>query len=259
MTGGGGRHYERIVAELTAAMAAAEAVRTLKVERDAEVPGRTAAHAADVYWEFTDGDIVYKTLVRAREWEREVDGRTLFAFVAEVRDIPGQAAGVWFTQPVYRQEVLRLAQDAGVVLYEVAQLTEEGAVEPVAADVRIEVDAGWAEAEKARLGRSGETIQVSGSPRAMFIYDEAGSCLDSVDGVIVDHLKAARGGGPGRVEHRFAAPAFLRTEDEAFPLVKLSGISFDVVLVDPNELDGRDMAGRIVAAVMRFYSPVAHR
>ena len=253
MMGAGGRYYERIVAELTAAMAVEESVRTLKVERDAEVPGRTATHAADVYWEFTDGDIVYRTLVQAREWEREVDGRTLFAFVSEIRDLSGQAAGVWFTQPVHRQEVLRLAVEAGVVIYEVGPLGEMAA-EPVAADVRVEVDAEWAAAEKARLGRSGETVQVSGSPRAMFIYDEAGNCLDSVDGVIGDRLRAAK--GPGRVEHRFAAPAFLRTEDEAFPLVRLSGISFDVVLVDPAELDGRDMAERIAAAVKGFYSPV---
>lgn len=252
MTAGDGFH-ERLMGEVLAAIGAAVTVRTVRAEREAAVAGRTGEHVVDMYWEFTDGDIVYRTVLEGRRWDRAATTREVFAFLSLLRDIPGQTAGVWFTQPVYDKDVRHLAAEAGVVLYEL-RLPAAAAPVPVAADVRVEVDAEWARAEKERRGLAGQAVQVRGSPRLLFLYDEEGNCLDSVDGVVTDALR--RGGGPGRVEHRFAAPVFLRTENEEFPLVKLAGVSFTAELADPGALDGAAMVDDILERVLRFFSPV---
>lgn len=259
---GGARElsYEEIVREVSAAIGREDSVRTVRAEVNAAITGKTASYVVDVYWEFTDGDVVYKTVIQARDWDKAAGNRELFRFLSLLRDIPGQTTGVWFTRPVYEADTKRLAEDAGIILYELRSGDGQTA-ELVAGNVDVEVDADWVRAEKERLGMGGESVRVSGAPRELFLYDGKGDCFDSLDGIINDYVRRGLDGGTerARVRHEFAGPVFMRIGHEAFPLVKLRAVAFELELVDPAALNGREIVGYILEKVIRYYSPSAAR
>ena len=89
-----------------------EKVKTLKIEKDYEVEGRTASYPIDLYWEFEGGNgIVYKVIIQTRQMDKSVDRNRLFHFANILQDISGQVMGVIFTQPVYEKIVKDVARE----------------------------------------------------------------------------------------------------------------------------------------------------
>jgi hypothetical protein len=248
-----GLTHGTIVQEIFDAIGRQHTVKTISAGRNTSVEGKTGSYPVDVYWEFTDGFITYKVVIEAKDWDKTVDKHGLFRFLSLLRDIPGHTSGVLFTRPVYQKEIITLAQDAGIILYEVR---EPQACQPVISGVSINVDEGWAEKEKHRLGLENETVQIGGDSQSFFIYNDQGNCRDSVVNILNRYAKASVTGGLGKklIVHEFTEPSYLQTNNEQFPLVKLNNLSFELENQEVAALNGDETLDTVLAEILRFYS-----
>ncbi|SMD09292.1 hypothetical protein [Sporomusa malonica] len=244
--------YQQAVRDIYEAIAGEAAVKTIKAQYNAIIEGKTSTHEADLYWEFTDGDITYKAVIQAKE---QVGLGELFTFLRTVRDIPGQVMGVIVTQPVYQKDIKDMAANAGIILYELIAPVVQDIWEPVISNIQINVDKSWVKAAKEKVGLGDEPVQMNANPKYTFIYDERGNCLDSVQGVFDSYSRrrAAAGTGLQTVVHTFAVPVFLQTNHELVPLIKLDNITFDLEFVNVNQMPGEDMLASILNNILRYF------
>ncbi|QDR83009.1 hypothetical protein [Sporomusa termitida] len=244
--------YQQAVYDMYAAIAGAAAIKTIKAQYNAVIEGRTETHEADIYWEFTDGDIIYKILIQAKE---QVSLGELFSFLRIVRDIPGQVMGVIVTQPVYKKDVKDMAANAGIILYELLAPLTAGIWEPVISNIRINVDAAWVKAAKEQAGLGDEMIQMNANPKYTFLYDENGNCVDSVQGVFDYYGKERNSAGTEqeKIVHSFAEPVFLQTHHEMVPFIKLDNITFDLEFVNANQMPGEEMLGQVFEKTLKYF------
>ncbi|HWR43551.1 hypothetical protein [Sporomusa sp.] len=244
--------YQQAVRDIYEAIAGEAAVQTIKAQYNAVIEGKTATHEADVYWEFTDGDITYKTIIQAKE---QVGLGELFTFLRIVRDIPGQVMGVIVTQPVYKKDIKDMAANAGIILYELIAPIAEDVWEPVVGNVQINVDKAWVKEAKEQAGLGDDPIQMNANPKYTFIYDESGNCMDSVQGIFDRYGKGRDEAGAGgkTIVHTFAEPVFLQTNHELVPFIKLDNITFDLELVNVNQMPGEDMLAHILDKTLRYF------
>lgn len=246
---------ESLISTILQAIAKVEMPKTLDVQQNAVVTGRMHEHQADIYWEFTDGAIIYRTLINAHDWQKTASTADLFNLLAELRDIPGQTTGVLFTQPIYQKDVRKLANEAGIVLYELPIPDDTVFWQPLVSNPKINVDTEWAKTEKERLGKIDETIQFGGNPKYLFIYDNDGNCIDTVQGIIDSHAKKRHITAQDKehITHSFDQSAFLQTDNEFFPRVKLESIAFELEFIDPNAIQGEDMVRYILENILNFF------
>lgn len=245
-------YFENAVRDLYEAIARVKSVETISAQHKSNIQGRTSSHDVDLYWEFTDGDLTYKTVIQAQE---KTTLGELFTFMRTIRDIPGQTVGVVLTQPVYQKDIKEMAANAGIILYEQI-IPEQDLVEPVFSNIQVNVDKDWVKVEKERAGIGDEQVQVMSNPKYAFIYDDQGNCMDSVQGIFDNYGKYQDGLNQGEkksIVHQFNTPVFLQTNHELVPFVKLNDIKFDLELVSVNELSGEEMVDYVLDKVFRYF------
>lgn len=244
--------YQQAVREIYEAIAGIDTVTTCKAQINAVIEGRTSTHEADVYWEFTDGDITYRVVIQSKE---QTSMAELFVFLRMLRDIPGQVMGVIVTQPVYQKDIKDMAVSAGILLYELTDPIATAVWEPVVSNVQVNVDKVWVKQAKEQAGLGDEPVQVSADPKYSFIYDDAGNCLDTVQRIFDEYGKRQQtsGDGPQTIVHTFAAPAFLQTNHVLVPFIKLDNITFDVELANINHRAGEEMLADILENILQYF------
>lgn len=243
---------EKIARKLVETVERSESLSQVTVRRDAEVEGRTASYPVDVYLEFQGSNgIRYKILIDTQNAGRTLEKNTLFHFASVLQDISGQVMGVMFTQPVYDKLVRDVARDVGILLYEVRNLEDRPVWEPEISDVQVEVDRAWVKAEKEKHGLGDAQLQSGGNPKYMYLYDEAGSCVDSVEGVFQSYVRRqdpSSNAGPLEIRHVFDAATYLETKHEVIRRVKLQELSFRLTFRNVTAFDGDEMVQRILRA-----------
>ncbi|MEG6586093.1 restriction endonuclease [Dendrosporobacter sp. 1207_IL3150] len=249
-------YYEQIISKLVQAIEDEKSVKTIKVVRNSTIQGRVGYHEVDIYWEFTDGEINYNTVIQVKDWNKKIGNTELFKLLSILRDIPGQTAGVLVTQPVYQKVTHDLARDVGITLYELKMPLDQKVWESVIENVQVKVDAEWAKAEKERLGMGDQQIKLGGEPKTLFIYDAERNCIDSVQGIFNKYIKESRSRNDYSMQtvvHEFTEPVFLQTGDELFPMVKLDKIGFDLMFFDSAEVSGGEMLSYMLDNVLNYF------
>jgi hypothetical protein len=72
MTKNTGVPYELLTKDIFNLILNEKRVKTIRVEHDVELEGNTAKYKIDLYWEFEEGGIKYKTIVQAKDWSSSV-------------------------------------------------------------------------------------------------------------------------------------------------------------------------------------------
>lgn len=244
--------YQQAVREIYEAIEYVDIVTTCKAQYKTVLEGNTSTHEVDVYWEFTDGDVTYKVIIQPQEKASLTD---LFNFARTLRDLPGLVLGVVISQPVYDKDIKEMAVNAGILLYEVMPNAIAETWENIVSDVRINVDKAWVKEAKELAGLGDEPVQMSADPKFSFIYDEAGNCLDTVQGVFEQYTgkQTEADGGKQTIVHSFSAPAFLQTTHELVPFIKVNDITFDIESVKVKNLMGIEMLENILGVTLRYF------
>jgi len=91
--------------------------RTIKVEHNVLVQGRSACHQIDLLWKFTVAGIDHLTIVQARDWNQTIKQESVFAFRQILDDIPGQPRGVIVTRRGFQRGAKKFAEDHRIKLF----------------------------------------------------------------------------------------------------------------------------------------------
>ncbi|MDR1701526.1 MAG: hypothetical protein LBR56_01970 [Sporomusaceae bacterium] len=216
-----------LIEELMAAINEQDYVETLKLQKNASVEGKTASHPVDLYWEFADDSLTYKTLISTETLNTAASRADIIKMAEKVRDIYGQATGILFSRPIYDQDAKKMAANIGISVCELLPSLPD-VWEPAVDNFQINADADFVKSEKERLGITEQITVANKNPKQLFLYDQNFICTDTVQGVIAEYVKKAEPANtePRQIDHVFAEPTFLQTGDERIPFVKIAGVSF---------------------------------
>jgi hypothetical protein len=113
-----GQPYEILVQGIFQAIHDQDEVKTLIVERNKTLQGKTTSHQIDVYWKFEKSGIAYETIVQAKDWASTVNQGQLLQFKGVLDDLPSQPRGIFVTRTGYQQGAKNFAAAHGIILYE---------------------------------------------------------------------------------------------------------------------------------------------
>ena len=251
------QEVNKLIDDMIVAIQNDTTVETLEITRDALVEGRTCEHRVDLYWKFKSHDIVYQALIDASHYhEEKINKKMLFQAFSAANDVNGQVVGVLLTKPIMDPAVKELAEKSRIVLCEVGEGIAKQILEPVVNRMNITFDREWIKAEKERLGIGDKQINFKGNPKYLFIYDEEENCIDSLEGVVQGllHDKAKSGYlDIEDIDHLFAAPTYLKIDDEFFPKVKILGLVVTAEIKKTALVGTGDIVENIKVQVMKQF------
>jgi hypothetical protein len=214
-------------------------VKTITVDHDVELQGITAKHKIDVYWEFEEAGIKYRTIVQCKDWATNpVKQEQLFAFKCVLTDLPGQPRGVFVTRTGYQSGAREFAEKNGILLYELREPTAEDKKDwiemfnieinmftPHFENIKPEGDNEWITSESKRLGiLESSSIRICMSDTTK-LYDEDGSEITDMQSLLNSLVpKGFEELKPTTKNHVFDKPTFIETEDSRIPRMKIKAI-----------------------------------
>lgn len=93
-------------------------IQTISVEHNVQVKGKSGLkHQIDVLWDFEIGDVVYKTVIQAKDWSVPVKKEQVLAFKSILEDIPGQPRGYMVTSKNFQSGGKAFADFHGIKLF----------------------------------------------------------------------------------------------------------------------------------------------
>ena len=222
-------------------------IDTIKIEKNANVEGRTGEYEVDLLWEFLYNDNKYKIIVDFKNMNKQLPQNELFNFVNLTNDVSGFVTGVSFTKPVYDKVVQNVAKDAGIFLYEIDLEEENTTPKPQISNVKINVDKEWVAQEKKAKGLDNENIKTSSDPRHLFIYDNSGNCIESLEAIFNKYLKgdSKEDGFNENIEHKFEEDTFLTTNHPIIDKIKINSVKFDLDFMSIPKYDPQEIIRKI--------------
>lgn len=231
--------YELLVQEVFQEILDQKSARTIMVERDVKVKGKTTTHQIDVLWRFSVGGIEYTTVVQAKDWNSKINQAAVLAFRSVLDDIPGQPRGLMVTRLGFQAGALRVARANGIQLYvlRVARphfvLTDVGymmmRLDPLRRLLNTVIFEPTIRRLEFRGSGPGESRSIKARPRDMHLADESGASLGTVRDVVasvVNEMREAR-----RLQesvHRSFAPGTYLTLRKHEPRYLVNGVDLDI-------------------------------
>jgi len=258
--------YEQVTRAIFQALVDQDQARNISVEHDVELTGKFLSHQCEVYWKFERAGIEYSTVVECKDWSKRLEQEKLMAFRSKLEDL-NNPKGVIVTRSGYQSGALKYARAHGILLYELFeqpprpplvvtegsfgtmeltfQAASKGApprfvsrwtyFEPHYDNNTYYLDEEWfkehtkgfSEQRKHDLTQLKLPEQPLSSTK---LYDEhrheIGNMLDVFRKKSQEmmQLKVTS----DKFVHRFAHPAFLKTDKEFLPYMKIKGVSTDI-------------------------------
>lgn len=241
MTKNTGTPYEELAQQVFRAILAQDGITNIDVQHDIDLEGKTASHQIDVYWEFEQGGIRYRTVVQCKDWTSAVKQEQVFAFKTVLEDLPGQPRGIMVSRRGFQQGAREFASAHGIVLYELRQPKDsdwDGYLRQVDIHMELHVpvvhgfqlvpDVEWMRGEKQRLGLPDDpiTVEFRSTLGEIIFHREDGSVLANAGDLVerVTPSKCER----VTVEYRFDEPAFMNANHETVKRIKMLGFDVDI-------------------------------
>ncbi|MDA9589570.1 restriction endonuclease [Opitutales bacterium] len=224
-------------------------VKTIKVEHNVILQGKTANHQIDVYWKFELNGIEYETVVQAKDWNQTVNQGELLKFKAVLDDLPGSPVGIFVTRTGYQSGASDYAKSQGIKLYELREPTDndfEGRIKEIHVRMNFRIpqvsqeqpvlDVEWAKAEKKRHNLSDEdlTVQLGGMANEIYFKDSKGNpklSFHDASNQLVDQATADE----SLLTLTFDEPLFIETKNSNLPLVRCLGFQAKVAIVESKQ------------------------
>ena len=234
-----------------------DTVKTIDVQHNVTLQGKTTTHQIDVYWEFEIGGIPYRTIVQAKDWGSKVPQGALLQFKAVLDDLPGHK-GVFVTKTGYQSGAIDVAKANHILLYELREPNDtdwEGKIQnlifnlsiyiPEFSNIKIIEDKDWLKKESIRTGFKGNLTN-SGSPEDIYIYDENKSPIMSIANLLRNDTVEFKMISVEEMTRNisFTEPTFFKVNSEILPFLKVNSVTFDFSISIGKEeiiLKGRDL------------------
>lgn len=241
-----GISYELLTKRIFQDILDQSAVKTISVEHNVPLTGKSASHQIDVYWKFELNGISYETVVQAKDWNQAVSQGALLQFKAVLDDLPGSPVGIFVTRTGYQSGARDYAATHGIKLYELREPTDndlEGRIKEIHVQMHIQipqisqqqpvVDVAWIKAEKARLSLTNDeiTIQLEGSADKIFFKNDEGRPMISFYEVM-QRLVPKATTEEALLSLTFDTPLFVDTQSPEMPLVRCVGFQAKVRILE---------------------------
>jgi antitoxin component HigA of HigAB toxin-antitoxin module len=271
-----GSPYEQLTRRICENILAQKNVHTLDLCRNKIVRSPATSHQIDVYWRFKVDGHERVVLVQCKDWQGSVPKVEILAFAMIVELLGGDTKGIFVSRSGYQSGAIEVAAYCGIELYTLAEpktdkdwegliraitITTQPIVQ-VPSNVEIDWDRAWITAEKECQGLGAqETFQaeIGDGTGDVVLYDEAGTAVGTVRRAVEHHLRTIAAHAPSRHEYiAFEIPTYAHNSaDPRMPRMKMSGITYDVTLIEAQGNTVRLKADDIVAAVLRNALPGA--
>ena len=116
--------YQEYIRDLYDYILNENSVNNIEVKHNHEIQGKTYPHKIDVYWEFEVGDLTYRTIVEAKDWETPVPKERVLTFKAIIDDLPAGTHGIMISRNGFQIGAKTIAEANGIVLYTLRQPTK---------------------------------------------------------------------------------------------------------------------------------------
>lgn len=221
-------------------------VKTIKVEHNITLQGKTTTHQIDVYWKFELNGIAYETVVQSKDWNQAVTQGALLQFKAVLDDLPGSPVGIFVTRTGYQSGARDYATAHGIKLYELREPTDkdfEGRNKEIHVHIHFAipqvsqqqpvVDIEWAKSEKIRLNLADKdmTVQLAGMENEIFFKDAGGSQTLSFHEASQQLVSKATTDETLQ-SIMFSTPLFLETHNPKFPRVRCLGFQARIRIIE---------------------------
>lgn len=239
-----GKAHEQIVRAIFQAILDQEQVRNAVVKHDVKLEGKSGVHhQVDVYWEFSVGDLVYRTIVSCKDWPSSpVKKDHVLALRGVLDDIPGQPRGVIVSTSGFQEGAEVFANAYGIAAYTLRPAVDadyEGEIRcvqfemnlamPVLDKVQLIWDQAWLAEAKAKLGTEHISIPYQGFLGEMRLVDgegkDVGALADALKAVLPDHFAEEP---PSRKRVELGDDRYLPLENAPFPRAKLLALEADI-------------------------------
>lgn len=221
-------------------------VKTILVQHNVSLKGKSAVHQIDVYWKFELNGISYETIVQSKDWNQAVSQGALLQFKAILDDLPGSPVGIFVTRTGYQAGAREYATTHGIILYELREPKDEdfnGRIKeihlriisrvPHVTDQQPMIDVAWARGEKERLSLTDQEtkIQLEGMADEIHFKDSEGRKIISFHDASTQLAEKAST-EESLLRLTFESPLFLDTNNPAFPLVRCLGVQAKIRIVE---------------------------
>ncbi|WP_394840320.1 restriction endonuclease [Pendulispora rubella] len=232
------RDYETFTQRVFQAILTHEGVTNVDVRHDVELVGKTATHQIDVYWEFEQAGVLYRTVVSCKDWAARVKQGEIFTLKAVLDDLPGQPRGIVVSRAGFQEGAQTYARAHGIGLYEL-RVPDKGyvrnlgldfeAVKAVLHEHEVLLDMPWMRSEAARLGLHAFRFTSEQSDKIVFTSENGTQVITGK--LIMDQLFPFNGEDIGRRHrrrHTFNEPVFMDTGESMLPRAKVLAVEIDL-------------------------------
>jgi hypothetical protein len=255
------REFELLSKLIFQTMVGSGAGKSLDIQHDVVIQGKTTCHQIDVFWKFEIGGVVYSALVQCKNWKRPIPKGELLKFKEVLDDIPFQPRGIFVSRTGYQDGALEVAIKCGIELYELRP-PEPCDLLPYARsqgfhlalqlihieELTVESDSEWIANECKRMGVINEQQSIvrgrGGFAHSTKLFDEngeyVGSVLDQIQLILdqicskqqINIMYAQSLHGKGDFHFRYESNSNLYIIDPALklPRIRIRAISGQLVV-----------------------------
>jgi hypothetical protein len=250
--------YELLTQEIFQQILNQKSVHNIDVKQNVVLVGKSANHQIDIYWEFEQAGIRYRTVVQAKDWSTPVNQGELIKFKGVLDDLPSQPRGIFVTRSRYQAGAAKFAREHGILLYVLRQepdppppeplkvtnvgyaririagvtpgmhfILETTVFTPTFSDLSFVCDHDWLEGIKQGLGGDVAheivTKRFNHLPHEVLLYDQTGKQVGNLRELYVKLARDAGEQGCARkeVKHAFVEPTFIEIPGSSVSRVKV--------------------------------------
>lgn len=117
--------YEKLVQHIYQQIVDCSGIDTIEVQHNVTLKGKTTTHQIDVYWEFSLGGIIYRTVIQAKDWASSVPQGAMLTFKGVLDDLPNGTKGIFIAKTGYQKGAVDVAKANGISIYTFRDTAEE--------------------------------------------------------------------------------------------------------------------------------------
>jgi hypothetical protein len=230
------RTYEEFVKSLYERISGLEGVKTISLEHDVSLQGKTTKHQIDVHWVFELAGLRHEIIIQAKDWSKPVSQGEVGTFAWVRSDLPGNPLAIMVARSGFQSGAETAAIGSGIHLYELREPRDsdlDGRVKEIRVTLHTRVP------NVRRIQLNFDPVWQTTLTRPLtfgmredeaFLQDSTGASLGTVHSIIQGLVPASDEGVHQTYTHLFSEPTFLRTNDDEFPLAQIASIEADIAV-----------------------------
>ena len=251
-----GVEYEKLTQNIFNQIINQDTVKTINVQHDVVLKGKTTTHQIDVYWEFDLNGIKYRTVIQAKDWKNKVPQKEMYAFKAILDDLPSGTKGIYVCKSGFQEGAVSVAQSNDIKIYVLRDPIDadwDGKIKTIVINFKIRMptyknmnalfDANWLKENVADFNKYIGRNVFNGNSE---ILDHNNNRICLLSELVLQMADKSKDGVEYQ-EHIFEQDAFLKIDDGI--CAKIISISGDVgysVTHEEMTIDGGNTIGYIL-------------